>query len=50
MKEQEKLKKMLRKLINDTESCKIKSSDEMIEALIYELTSDTAVHSKSVVN
>ncbi|MGM8212540.1 hypothetical protein ACLIBH_07075 [Virgibacillus sp. W0430] len=50
MKEQEKLTNMLRKLIKDTEACKIKTSDEMIRALINELNTDYAVATRSIAN
>lgn len=38
MAEQEKLKKMLRRMIDDTESHKINSSEELIQLLITELS------------
>lgn len=38
MKEQEKYKNMLKKVIAATEDNKIKTTDEVIQTLIYELT------------
>lgn len=45
MREQEKYKKMLKKMIDQTESNKIQSSDQLIQALINEIT-----HSNLLVN
>lgn len=50
MKEQEKLTNMLQKLIKETEACKIKTSDEMIQALIHELNNSTSITSRSIAN
>ncbi|WP_165769038.1 hypothetical protein [Virgibacillus profundi] len=41
MGEQEKYKKMLKKVIDETESYKIQSSEELIQMLIKELTNGT---------
>lgn len=38
MKEQEQYKKMLKKMIDATENNKIKTTEEMIQTLIFELT------------
>lgn len=47
MKEQEKMKKVLLKLIHDSENYKITSSDEMIKALIHELNGEGTTNSQS---
>lgn len=45
MSEQEKYKKMLKKMIDKTESNKIQSSDQLIQALISEIN-----HSNLLIN
>ncbi|WP_175631917.1 hypothetical protein [Virgibacillus siamensis] len=37
MVEQERFKHMLKKMIEDTENAKFQSSEELIQALVYEL-------------
>ena len=49
MKEQEKMKKMLLKLIHETENYKITTCDEMIKALINELNGEGIAKSQSSV-
>jgi len=41
--EQEKYKRMLKKVIDETESQKINSTDELIQRLIYELTTNNTL-------
>jgi len=41
--EQEKYKLMLKKVIEDTESHKIKTTEEIIQRLVYELTSSNVL-------
>ncbi|HLR52101.1 MAG TPA: hypothetical protein VK072_04420 [Candidatus Avamphibacillus sp.] len=41
MKEQELYKKVLKKIIDATENNKIKTTDEVIQTLIFELTNKT---------
>ena len=41
MKEQELYKKVLQKIIDATENNKIKTTDEVIQTLIFELTNKT---------
>ncbi|MBY7144123.1 hypothetical protein KFZ56_13910 [Virgibacillus sp. NKC19-3] len=42
MSEQEKYKNMLKKLIDETESHKIRSSKELVQSLVNELTHHTS--------
>lgn len=41
MKEQEQFKKMLKRVIDATENDKIRTSEELIQTLIFELTNKT---------
>ncbi|WP_176555884.1 hypothetical protein [Virgibacillus ndiopensis] len=43
MGEQERYKKMLKKMIDETENFKIQSSEELIQALIYELKESSSL-------
>lgn len=47
MREQDRFKNILEKMIKETENHKIKSSQELIQALIYELTSGHMIIEKS---
>lgn len=40
MVEQERFKDMLKKMIEDTENAKFKSTEELIQALVHELSTD----------
>ncbi|WP_190279468.1 hypothetical protein [Ornithinibacillus gellani] len=47
MSEQEKYKRVLKKVIDATENDKIKTSDELIKTLIMELSSSTIMKQQS---
>ncbi|WP_199794669.1 hypothetical protein [Lentibacillus sp. Marseille-P4043] len=49
MGEQEQYKMMLKKMIDQTENFKIQSSEELIQALVKELTRSTIVSENSIV-
>ncbi|MGP4105590.1 hypothetical protein [Virgibacillus sp. L01] len=46
MVEQERYKNMLKKMIDETENSKFQSSEELIQALIQELTNGKSIHKK----